>query len=378
MNVLSLVPYTVFPSRTGGQKGIALFNRYFARHCRLVCATVPGNEPAFAEGYTIYNVLPAGSFRYIDLRLFFTLRKLIRREGITHLVLEHPYFGWLGVWLKKTTRVRLVVHSHNIEAARWKSLGKWWWKALHYYEGWTHRRADYNFFISEEDHRYALNAYGLLPQRCIVVPYGIEWDRAPGNAHRQTCRQQLLARHGIDPSAAILLFNGAFNYKPNSDALLQLLRVVNPLLQQTGLKYTILICGKDIPDDIIRQQWPQVVFAGFVDDVASYFTGADVFLNPITEGGGIKTKLVEALGYDLAAVSTRSGAFGIPPALCEGKLLVCEDTEWTTFASLIPQAVNVRASVPAAYFEHFYWDNVALKAARFIQEAPLGPQGRTL
>jgi hypothetical protein len=53
-----------------------------------------------------------------------------------------------------------------------------------------------------------------------------------------------------------------------------------------------------------------IIYAGFVDDISIYFKGADVFINPVSYGGGIKTKLVEALGYNLNAVSTSNGAIG--------------------------------------------------------------------
>ena len=39
--------------------------------------------------------------------------------------------------------------------------------------------------------------------------------------------------------------------------------------------------------------------------------GADVFINPITSGGGIKVKIMEALSYGLPVVSTVHGAKGI-------------------------------------------------------------------
>ncbi len=48
--------------------------------------------------------------------------------------------------LKWFTGVKLIVHSHNIEGLRWKTLGKWWWKGLWIYEKWVHRQADLQLF----------------------------------------------------------------------------------------------------------------------------------------------------------------------------------------------------------------------------------------
>jgi glycosyltransferase involved in cell wall biosynthesis len=148
----------------------------------------------------------------------------------------------------------------------------------------------------------------------------------------------------------------------------RILTDINPVLQkQPGFNYTIIICGKDIPAAITAQSYPNVLFAGFVNDITTYFKGCDVFINAITEGGGIKTKLVEALGYNLNAVSTTHGAIGIDPVICHGKLQITDDIA-TGFAEKIVQLAGYTANIPAEFFDHFYWDNIAQKAARFIEQ----------
>jgi hypothetical protein len=103
-----------------------------------------------------------------------------------------------------------------------------------------------------------------------------------------------------------------------------------------------------------------------VEDIDVYFRGSDVFINPVTEGGGIKTKLVEALGNNLAAVSVRNGAVGIDPAWCGGKLLVCGDGDWEGFVGLVIAAREVKGEIPEEYFRRFYWGYTTKRAAEFI------------
>jgi len=327
------------------------------------------NDPAAADSYEVRPILSNRASRYINFFYFFKIRRIIRETAATHLILEHPYYGWLGLALKWFTRIRLVVHSHNIEGLRWKTLGKWWWPVLWQYERFVHRRADFNFFIHDQDRDYAIRQFGLDPEKCITMTYGIEWDQIPGAEEKQRCRQQLERDYGISPAEKILFFNGAFSYSPNLEALRTLIHSINPILaRHQEFSYKIIICGRDIPQDPVSGNFPSVIFAGFVDDVGVLFKGADVFLNPITEGGGIKTKLVEALGYDLNAVSTLHGALGIDPALCNGKLLICKDNDWNQFADLVLQASRIRNSTPQAYFDHFYWAYSTRKAAEFIQK----------
>ena len=177
--VLSIVPYKIFPAKVGGQKGIALFNEYFSMTIDLTCVTVKSNDPHYAKGYTVLNILNTAAYRYINPLLFFTLTKIIKQQAATHLILEHPYFGWLGILLKKFTGVKLIIHSHNIESTRWKSLGKWWWKILWWYERTTHRYADYNFFIQDADKEFARRNFKLDEKKCVTITYGIEIDKAP-------------------------------------------------------------------------------------------------------------------------------------------------------------------------------------------------------
>jgi polysaccharide biosynthesis protein PslH len=368
IQLASLVSYKVLPAVMGGQKGIALFCKYIARHVQLTVITTSNNDKAAAEGYEVVPIWSASPLRYINPFKFFTIRSIIRRRKITHLQLEHPYLGWLGLLLKWFTGVRLIVHSHNLEGLRWKNLGKWWWKLLWHYEKYIHRQADYNYFKTDEDYRYALQHFKLQPQRCLVITYGIEWNTPPSPGAKETARKMLQSKHAIPGDHCILLFNGAFNYAPNLNALERIVQEVYPALQKnSSFKYTLLICGKDIPPAIGRLNLPNLIIAGFVDDITTYLTGADIFLNPITEGGGIKTKLVEALGYNMSAVSTSHGAIGIDAAICNGKLQITDDIS-TGFADKIRQLATSTAGIPPAFFGQFYWDNIVQKAVRFIEE----------
>ncbi|HMH24216.1 MAG TPA: glycosyltransferase family 4 protein [Puia sp.] len=375
--VISLVSYPFLPAKVGGQRGIALFYKYFSRWQPVVCVTTEKNDPSFAEGYEVLNILSNSTLRYINFFYLFRLRRIIRERGATHLILEHPYYGWLGVLLKWVCGVKLVVHSHNLEGLRWKTFGKWWWRILWMYERWVHRRANYNFFIQEEDMQYALDKWRLNPARCIVMTYGFEKETIPSPAEMEASRKWLREKYGIGKEETILFFNGAFNYQPNLEALEYILKRINPILRKkTGFPYKILICGRDIPEAISGGGYPNVFFAGYVDDIDVYFRGSDVFLNPVITGGGIKTKLVEALGNNLAAVSVPNGAMGIDPAWCGGKLLISADGDrqadstWEGFAELVVRAAALRGQgggdVPPAFFAHFYWGYTTRRAAAFI------------
>ncbi len=365
VKILSLVSYKFLPPDMGGQKGIAFFNRYLSKHANLSCITIKDNSQILTEGYPIKNILSNCPTRYINPFYFFTLSRIIREEKITHLIIEHPYYGWLGILLKWFCKIKLIVHSHNIEALRFKSTGKWWWGILWHYEKHTHKNANYNFFIQENDRQYAIENFKLNPGLCTVITYGFELSEAPPVAEKKAARVQICKTHGISESEKILLFNGTLGYKPNLDALDIILEKINPILLETkDFKYKVIICGNKLPPEyngLINYKEKNIIYAGFVDDINLYFKGCDIFINPVIDGGGIKTKVVEALGYNLSVISTHSGAIGIPQEITGNKMKIVADDDWETFASLI-KTINCNETVLAAYFDYFYWGNIAVKA----------------
>jgi polysaccharide biosynthesis protein PslH len=369
VNILSLVPYKFLPPDMGGQKGIAFFNRYLSRLVNLTCVTVKDNTEQASEAYPIKNILSNNPSHYINPFYFFTLRRIIREEKITHLIIEHPYYGWLGILLKWFCNIKLVVHSHNIEALRFKTMNKWWWGILWHYEKMTHKNADSNFFIQDNDRNYAIENFKLTTEKCTTITYGFELSAAPTFVDKQSARQEICKLHNIAASDIILLFNGTLGYKPNLDALDVILEKINPeLFADDDFKYKIIVCGNKLPTGyncLVDYKEKNIIYAGFVNDINLYFKGADIFINPVIDGGGIKTKVVEALGYDLSVISTQSGAIGIPETITGNKMKIVADNDWGTFTTLI-KTINPAEIISPSYFTHFYWGNIAEKAKNAI------------
>ncbi len=369
IHIAALVPYTVFPAKMGGQKGIALFYQYLKdiAPVTLLCTSDTKAPDDFHK--IVLPVIGSSSGRYINPFLISTLKKIIKEKQITHLILEHPYYAWLGIILKKITGVRLVVHSHNIESLRFKSTGRWWWNILWQYEKTLHQKADLNFFITDEDRLFAIDKFRLQEEKCTTITYGIERSEVPLPEEKQQARAKLIQRHHIDSADKILLFNGTLNYLPNLEAVKAIIDDINPILLSSGINYTIIICGKGLPpeyNDLKDQLSRNIVYAGFVNDINEYFLGADIFINPVIEGGGIKTKLVEALGFNVPCITTLSGAIGIPENITGHNMIRIEDNNWTAFADAVINSKTT--SIPELFFKHFYWKNITQKALASIRE----------
>lgn len=366
--ILSIIPYKILPAKLGGEKGIAVFNEYLAKQAELIGVTTKNNDPHLANGYRLLNILSDSRTRYGNPFLVSKIKKLITAFNITHLITEHPYYGWLASIVRKSTGVPWIVHSHNIEYMRSKSIGRWWWKALKRYEGWAYRSADKVFFISDDDLEFAVANLGVDRRKSLAITYGIEYSGVPGD--RAESRRQLNTLHRIDPAEKILLFNGALYHSTNYDALRIILDKINPLLlKQQNLKYKIVVCGKGLPDffnELKDYADKNVIYAGFVDDINIYFKAADIFLNPILSGGGVKTKAIEAIAMNCTVISTELGAMGIKKEVCGDKLKIVAAGEWKTFGDLVISSSEDNHQTPVEFFEYYYWENIIRKAVNFI------------
>jgi len=364
-NLLSIIPYPLFPVTGAGKKSILNFNNYMSDVIDAHAINVRYSEPP-AVKFDLLQLFGHSKLRYINPFIVFRVKKAIHNTNADFLLIEHPYMGWMGVVLKRLTGIKWGIRSHNIEYARFKDFGKWWWPILKRYELYLYRKADAVFFITDDDRNSAGQQCRI--QHSFVMPTGILINALPTDS--ETCRQYLRRQHGIQPDEKILLYNGALDYKPNKEALDTILNEINPRLEQTaGFKYKIIVCGSGLDDSYNRlQQYKEhnIIYCGFVDDISIYFKGADLYLNPVIGGGGIKTRLVEAVAYNTDVVSTQNGAIGFHMETVEKKLAIVPDHDWQAFAqSIIDMCGREKTDATAAFYQYYSWENIV---SRFIDQ----------
>ncbi len=354
--VLAIAPYPYLPYYSGGQKFIALFFEQLAKITRLTVASVPGNEAPPSGAYTLLPLLKRSFFRYMDPGLMKKISALVQQEQFDTIIWEHPYFGWLAKKLQKRTGIKTIIHTHNIEYQRFRSMGKWWWPFLQWYERRCLQLADAVFFITPEDKNFATKTWGIPESKCVELPFGIEMPSYPTD--RDESKKYIAALHGFSDSDTVLSFNGLLNYQPNLDALQVILDKINPLLlQQDSFRYKIIVSGKNLPEkfgQLSGYAGKNIIFTGFTNEITSYLKATDIFLNPVISGGGIKTKIVEAIACGATVLSAKSGARGIAQEVCGKKLVVLPDSDWQAFANAILNMAG-SAQTPEAFYRHYHW-----------------------
>lgn len=358
-NVLCIAPYRFLPAHTGGQKAIFLLYKYLHNHIHLTCVSTQSNEVAHVP-FHVEKVFTDNPLRYINLFYCWQLKKIMLEKHIEYIHIEHPYTGILGLVLKKITGKKLIIRSHNIEAERFRTLGKKWWRLMFYLERMVHRHADFSFFITEEDRQYALKNFKLSADKTGVLTYGSEISERLTPEEKNRCVSQLKKTFQLQEDDIVMLFNGSFDYTPNLHALILLLDKIMPTLNKFSRKHKLIVCGKNIPEELQQRQVENVYMAGFVEDIEAFFKGASLFLNPVWEGGGIKTKLVEAICYGASAVSFSSGAIGVSKAMLGDKIYITNDLDVDAFVQgILSVSTTIADSPPESFYHHFAWKNIA-------------------
>ncbi len=164
----------------------------------------------------------------------------------------------------------------------------------------------------------------------MVVANGVDLDYfQPGSAP--------------DPRAELstVIFCGAMDYKPNTDALEWFFESIHSRLLMLIPDVCILIVGKNPINEVkAYAARPGVTVTGSVPDVRPYYRQVWLQMVPLRIGGGTRLKIVESLAIGTPVVSTTIGAQGLD--LVHNENILPADTS-DTFAAEIARALTDHA-----------------------------------
>ncbi|MFE1601978.1 glycosyltransferase [Methylobacterium sp. ID0610] len=127
-------------------------------------------------------------------------------------------------------------------------------------------------------------------------------------------------------------FIGGYRHTPNIDALLYLLTEIWPRVTTINDRLTLYVMGADLPASFRERNDHNVVYVGYVDDMAEAFGTLRVTTAPLRYGAGAKGKLVSSLLHGVPCVATPVAAEGMD--LVSGQdVLVADDP--AAFAAMI-------------------------------------------
>ncbi|MCR9101803.1 MAG: glycosyltransferase family 4 protein [bacterium] len=356
-HVAVVVPYRFVPPHNGGHKAAFGLCRFLAARTRLTAISTPDNADDAAP-FQLKALLSRGVARYVLPGGALRISRYFTENEVGHCIAFQPFIALLLYGPCKWRRVKLSIYIQNLEYQRFRSMGKAWWPLVFAVEWLAFRLAHHLYFISPDEVRPGQQAFGLSPEKSSVLPYGTPHARQP---ERQNARDRIRQKHGYGEKECLIIFFGPQTYQPNLEAVVRIVEHIEPAFRQMAdFPYRFLICGGGLPaqHDQLRA-YRNVDYLGYVEDIEAYVQAADLMVNPVNSGGGVKTKLVEAIALGTTVVSSYTGALGVVPQACGPKLRRVADEDYPAFAETLLQCFrDGQVPTPATFYDTYYWGNI--------------------
>ena len=346
MNVLFLCHRLPYPPKRGGK--IRPFNmiRHLSRNHRVTVATVARSAAEATEGralaehchelhvaqigpaagwlrFALHTVTPyPATFGYFySAALARTVREVLAR-GETDAIVVHC--SSMGPYVAGHRSCRKIMDFGDADSEKWLEYGRSapFPVSLGFrLEAWKVRRFERRLAeqfdacsVTAPREREVLGEYVQAPIH--VFPNGVDGDYF---------RPRRPATGTLVPNR--LIFTGNMSYRPNVEAVQDLVGEILPRVWQRRPDTELYIVGMD-PAPAVRRlaDGRRVIVTGRVDDIRPYFESAAVAVAPLRIARGLQNKVLEAMAMRVPVVASPQAFNGINAA-ADRDLLVADGTE---------------------------------------------------
>jgi len=274
--------------------------------------------------------------------------RYLRKERPDCCILIQPFFFFPIYISSILLKAKFIIYALNIESQRFASLGKSWASLLKPFEFIAYRTPDRLFFISDQDREYAEKRYRLPKGFPEFLPHGLRFEPR-------------LSIHVCDRTwePRKIIFFGNFNYSPNSEAATDLITHIAPRLDSiSDVEFKIVLIGRGLNINKIKLpalKMGTIEYLGHVANLENQIRDAAAMISAVRKGGGVQTKIIDAISIGLPVIASRSGCEGLDPSNFGSTLTIITDCDWQAFAEAGAGRLKNRDRTPAPqqFFEHY-------------------------
>ncbi len=242
-------------------------------------------------------LLPPAQFYKINCLL-----TLIEKEKPDIIQFEEtPTFLKLGLFLKRSTGLPIILEIHDIEALLRKSLGRKEQEVdlAHFLQYFAGQCADALITTTMEDYRVLINQIGIPKEKLFFAPNGVRTN---------------IPNRKINVKENILVYLGNMFYWPNQQGLIFLIEKVLPLVQKTFPDVKLKIIG-GAPETLKSkyQSKSGVMFIGQIKNrniLNRELSNSTIGLCTVFAGSGMKVKILDYAINGLPVIVTPLGMSG--------------------------------------------------------------------
>ena len=298
------------------------------------------------------------SFDVVHIEGYYLLHHVPMKPVLPILLVEHNIEHLLALqrfMVAATPQEKSYLWSEYIKTLKWERL--------------TWKRATVCVVLTNEDKIAMERLESNIDVR--MIPNGSGHLKKIEAA--TTLLSNSLGHSLISNNCPSILFVGNFSYEPNVDAALYFSRKIFPLILKDVPDAKLFLVGNAPPPEICSlTSNEQIEVTGRVASLIPFYKHADVVVCPLRIGGGVKVKVLEALGFGKAIVSTSVGAQGLDLSNYRA-ITVADDV--TDFAENVvrflvqPEERHIQEREALAYARTLpSWDQVSEAFSRLYEE----------
>jgi glycosyltransferase involved in cell wall biosynthesis len=299
------------------------------------------------------------SFDIVHVEGYYLLQHLPTISEVPILLIEHNIEHMLALqrfMVAVTQQEKLYFWSEYIKTLNWE---KTMWK-----------RATACVALTNEDKISMERLESNIDVR--MIPNGSDHQKKMDDAP-PTLVSNNFEHSIIKDNSPSILFVGNFAYQPNVDAALYFSRDIFPLILKSVPNVKLFLVGNAPPPEICSlTSNRQIEVSGGVASLIPFYKQTDVVVCPLRIGGGVKVKVLEALGFGKAIVTTSIGAQGLD--LSTHRAVSVAD-EMTDFAENVVRLLvnleerHIQEQEALAYARTLpSWDQVSEAFSRLYEE----------
>lgn len=236
----------------------------------------------------------------LSLSAVFKLGKLIKKNNYDIIYFEFSQVFPYIILNCTTTNIVLSIHDLQSDVVNRKPFyERIFYRLTFAYERKIFQNVDQIQVQSQTDRQKLVSLYGINPSNIILIKPVLSgflkgFERFPAE---------------IVPNT--ILFWGAMNRIENNSAIIYFINKVFPIIKSLHPTSILYVIGSSPSEELLRYSSSSIVITGYVHDPSRYFKQASIGIAPLTQGAGIKVKVLEMLEAGLNVVSTEVGAEGI-------------------------------------------------------------------